>query len=175
MERFVSNSLQHGQRFWFYVPVLLAGMFPWTPLAALIFRPNVRKAGADLLLVVGFGLVFFSISVNKLPEYLLPLCCHSLAAVAGLALADLEDRAAIRILALCAGLACLAPMLSGILPEALAGGITRSHLPSMGSLWILPLALCVLMLRPAAAVGAIVVAVTAATVFLKIIVPADDR
>jgi 4-amino-4-deoxy-L-arabinose transferase-like glycosyltransferase len=167
VERLVSNSLQHGQPFWFYLPVLLAGVFPWTPLVALIFRQNVRKAGADFILVVGFGLVFFSISWNKLPEYLLPLL-PSLAALAGLALADLEDRAATRILAVCAGLASLAPMLSGILPEALAGGITRSHVPPMGSLWILPLAVCVLILRPTVAVSAIVVAITAATVFLKI-------
>jgi 4-amino-4-deoxy-L-arabinose transferase len=167
VERFVSPGLQHGQPFWFYVPVLLAGLFPWTPLIALIFRPKVRHAGSDFLLVLGFGLLFFSASWNKLPEYLLPLV-PSLAALAGLALADLECRAATRILVLCAALACLAPMLSGILPEALAGGIGKAHAVPLAWLWIVPLALCVLALRPALGVTAIALGVTAATVYVSI-------
>src|SRR5581483_6937509 len=89
VERFVNNSLQHGQPFWFYLPVLLAGIFPWTPLFGLIFRRKIRQVAGDLLLVAGFGLVFFSASYNKLPEYLLPLI-PSIAVLAGLGLADLE-------------------------------------------------------------------------------------
>src|SRR5262249_32693105 len=34
--RFLTPALQHGQPVWFYVPVLLAGVFPWTPLIALL-------------------------------------------------------------------------------------------------------------------------------------------
>jgi 4-amino-4-deoxy-L-arabinose transferase-like glycosyltransferase len=174
VERFVSSSLQHGQPFWFYLPVLLAGLFPWTPLIALVFRPKVRAAAADLLTLVGFGLIFFSLSWNKLPEYLLPLL-PSLAAAAGLGLSDLQDRTAIRVLTVCAALACLSPMLSSILPEALAGGISRSHLPSIAWLAVVPVSLLLLLLRPAAAMGAIAAAVTAATIFLKVsALPAVD-
>jgi 4-amino-4-deoxy-L-arabinose transferase-like glycosyltransferase len=167
VERFVNNSLQHGQPFWFYLPVLLAGIFPWTPLVVLIFRSKVRTAAADLLFVVGFGLIFFSTSYNKLPEYLLPLL-PSLAALAGVALAALEDRVATCMLALCAALTCLSPMVAGILPDALAGGIGQARPPSLVWLWILPLALLVWALRPTVAVAAIAVGVTAVTVFLKI-------
>jgi|HubBroStandDraft_5_1064220.scaffolds.fasta_scaffold49366_2 4-amino-4-deoxy-L-arabinose transferase-like glycosyltransferase len=73
--RFFSPELQHGQPFWFYLPVILLGLFPWTPLVALIFR---RKTFDDvrvrfLLAWLLFALVFFSASRNKLPGYVLPL------------------------------------------------------------------------------------------------------
>ncbi len=73
--RFFSPVLQHPQPFWYYLPVILAGLFPWTPLAALIFR---RKTFDDvrvrfLVAWLLFALVFFSIARNKLPGYVLPL------------------------------------------------------------------------------------------------------
>ena len=34
MERLYSSSIQHVEPFYFYIPVLLAGLFPWSPLAA---------------------------------------------------------------------------------------------------------------------------------------------
>ncbi len=36
--RFNSATLQHGEPFWFYLAVLPLGLFPWTPLFALLFR-----------------------------------------------------------------------------------------------------------------------------------------
>jgi len=73
--RFFSPELQHGQPFWFYLPVILLGLFPWTPLVALIFS---RKTFDDvrvrfLLAWLLFALAFFSASRNKLPGYVLPL------------------------------------------------------------------------------------------------------
>ena len=145
VERFVSDSLQHSQPFWFYLPVLFAGIFPWIALVPLVFRAKATV----LLLVVGWGLLFFSVSQNKLPEYLLPLL-PSLATLMGIELARLEPGAARKFLALTAGLAGLTPLLSTYLPEALAGGVSRSHLPSIGWLWIIPVILCfsVLSVRP---------------------------
>src|SRR5439155_24742625 len=75
VERFFTPSLQHVQPFWYYIPVLLAGLFPWTPLAGLLFRPKlfadvrIRSLGAWL----AFALLFFSLARNKLPGYVLPL------------------------------------------------------------------------------------------------------
>lgn len=164
--RFVDDSLLHVQPFWFYVPVLLAGIFPWVPLVGLIFRARATV----LLLVVGFGLIFFSAAQNKLPEYLLPLV-PSLAALMGIGLADLQPAAARKLLAGCAALAGLAPMLYGILPDALAGGISRSHFPSVGWLWVIPVLLCplVAILRPALGMVVVVATVAAGTIFLKIV------
>ena len=73
--RFLTPSLEHVQPFWYYLPVLLAGLFPWTPLVALLARRQfyadfrMRLLGAWVL----YGLVFFSVARNKLPGYLLPL------------------------------------------------------------------------------------------------------
>ncbi|MBI4906793.1 MAG: glycosyltransferase family 39 protein, partial [Acidobacteria bacterium] len=70
--RFASSDLQHVQPFWFYVPVLLLGLFPWTPVVAVLRRP-ANPWERLLWMWLGFGFVFFSLSVNKLPGYLLPL------------------------------------------------------------------------------------------------------
>ena len=64
-----------GSPIWFYVPVLLAGLFPWTPLLVLLFSaPLFQDRRAQFLLAwFAWGFVFFSASRNKLPGYLLPL------------------------------------------------------------------------------------------------------
>ncbi|MGD1092712.1 MAG: glycosyltransferase family 39 protein [Bryobacteraceae bacterium] len=75
VERFFTPSLQHVQPFWYYIPILLAGLFPWTPLAGLLFGRKTYRDVRVLSLAgwVLFGLVFFSAARNKLPGYLLPL------------------------------------------------------------------------------------------------------
>lgn len=72
--RFTSPELQHSQPFWFYAPVLAVLFVPWTPL---ILRYPWRLRESDLrvrfiALWALWPLVFFSISVNKLPGYILP-------------------------------------------------------------------------------------------------------
>ena len=75
ISRFFTPELQHVQPFWFYLPVLLAGLFPWIPLAGLLFRrktyDDVRISSLVLWLI--YALVFFSLAKNKLPGYVLPL------------------------------------------------------------------------------------------------------
>lgn len=68
IQRFISPDLQHVQPWWFYLPVLAGLLFPWT--AALVrIQPNDKP----YLLTALWGLLFFSVSRNKLPAYLLPL------------------------------------------------------------------------------------------------------
>jgi 4-amino-4-deoxy-L-arabinose transferase-like glycosyltransferase len=169
VERIFSESLQHRQPLWFYLPVLLLGLFPWTPAMALIGRKEVRARGQVFLLIVGFGVTIFSFPLNKLPEYLLPLL-PSLAVVVALGLDSVKCRTASLILALCAGLAGTAPLLATILPAALAEGIAKIHMPPMSWQWMLPVTLCValLTLRPVFGVAAVAATVTAATAFLII-------
>jgi 4-amino-4-deoxy-L-arabinose transferase-like glycosyltransferase len=74
-QRLYSTALQHVQPWYYYVPVLLGGLFPWTPLFAFLAR---RERPWDsrrrfLLAIAAFGFFFFSISLNKLPGYLIPL------------------------------------------------------------------------------------------------------
>ncbi len=140
--RFSSEELQHVQPFWFYAPVLAGGLFPWIP-ALLALRPALRK---DLrlripLAVFLFGFLFFSISRNKLPGYLLPLW-PSFCILAGAGLA--ASAAAGRPLFWTVMLAGLCQALATLLPEALLYGITRASVG--GVAWeyfaaLLPLAL----------------------------------
>jgi len=75
LARLYSTTLEHVQPWYFYIPVLLAAVFPWTPLLALVAerRTLIEPRRQFLAVIVGFGFVFFSASLNKLPGYLLPL------------------------------------------------------------------------------------------------------
>ena len=123
--RFLNSALQHGQPVWFYVPVLLAGLFPWTPLVGVLFKRQLYRDRRALFLLVwlAWGFLFFSASRNKLPGYLLPLL-PPLAALIGLALAS-AARARI-LLALSGALLCVAPALAGMLPLALESGLSHA-------------------------------------------------
>ena len=114
-QRFVSPSLQHVQGWWFYIPLLPAAFFPWTPVLALLVRRDLYsdKRLQFMLGVAAWGFIFFSASTNKLPGYLLPLM-PPLAVVAGVALerTQLAGRIAIGLSALaCCGFPVLVRML----------------------------------------------------------------
>jgi 4-amino-4-deoxy-L-arabinose transferase-like glycosyltransferase len=68
--RFFTPELQHVQPVWFYLPVLLGLMLPWAP-AVLAIR--IEKEERPWWLTLGFGILFLSVSRNKLATYLLPL------------------------------------------------------------------------------------------------------
>ncbi len=137
--RFANDALAHRQPFWFYAPVLLAGLFPWTPLAAHLARRGVLKDWRTQLLGawVVFGFVFFSASTNKLPGYLLPLV-PAVCALMGIAVA--EARGARWTLAVSALLLALAPAIAQILPEALQAGLRRASWTGAPLLWLVPAA-----------------------------------
>jgi 4-amino-4-deoxy-L-arabinose transferase-like glycosyltransferase len=76
---FVSEESRHPNPFYYYVPALLGGFFPWSaflPLTVwkLLRRPTGSDPGRLFLLVwAGFVFVFFSAATSKLPTYVLPL------------------------------------------------------------------------------------------------------
>src|SRR5206468_2631034 len=89
LERFGTNLYQHKQPFWFYIPVFLLGMLPWTVFTLTALVEAVRKGIQSikrsddgnqerdwlqlfLLLWTVIPIVFFSISRSKLPGYILP-------------------------------------------------------------------------------------------------------
>jgi 4-amino-4-deoxy-L-arabinose transferase-like glycosyltransferase len=119
-QRFISPGLQHVQRWWFYIPILPAIFFPWTPVLALLVRRELYsdKRLQFLLAVAAWGFVFFSASTNKLPGYLLPLM-PPLAMVAGVALerAQLAGRIVIGLSALAC---CAFPVLVMTLPTLMS-------------------------------------------------------
>ena len=124
--RFLSPSLEHVQPFWYYVPILLAGLFPWTPLAALLARRKVYDDVRVRLLAawVVYGLVFFSVARNKLPGYVLPLL-PALAIVLAVALEKAPAKQ--WWLAACAALLIALPAVAAVLPDALLSGLSRAH------------------------------------------------
>jgi 4-amino-4-deoxy-L-arabinose transferase len=173
--RFKSAALQHAQPFWFYVPVLAAALFPWTPLAALLFRRNSShdERRTLLLLWLLFGLIFFSVFLNKLPGYILPLL-PAAAALIGLALCEVVARWAIPA---AAATLCFIGPVAAILPQALAAGITRSHMPAWRPIWLLPLALVPIVWRVRRSIGVLLVAagMTAGVIYIKLVsFPAID-
>jgi 4-amino-4-deoxy-L-arabinose transferase-like glycosyltransferase len=146
-ERFFTPSLQHVQKFWFYVPVLLGGVFPWTPLIALL-RPGLfRDARLRFLgLWLLFAFAFFSIAKNKLPGYLIPLL-PAACLILGIAL-GWARRTRIPLF-LCALSLAVTPMVVAVLPDALDVGLSHAGwkgfdirfaaalvLLSIGPLWL---------------------------------------
>jgi 4-amino-4-deoxy-L-arabinose transferase-like glycosyltransferase len=85
VQRFTSTIHRHPGPFWYYLPVLLAGLFPWSGLAVPgLVRSAARESRADrfVLLWLVVPLVFFSLAASKLPGYILP-CVPPLAILMG--------------------------------------------------------------------------------------------
>jgi 4-amino-4-deoxy-L-arabinose transferase-like glycosyltransferase len=86
LARFGTNLYRHQQPFWFFVPVLLLGLIPWTVFACAAAyevlrawwseRPALFESGDALnfflLLWLIVPVLFFSLSQSKLPGYILP-------------------------------------------------------------------------------------------------------
>ena len=84
LQRFTSTIHNHPGPFWYYLPVLLAGVFPWSGLllpALLTATPRRERADLFLLVWLVLPLVFFSAAGSKLPGYILP-CLPPLAILA---------------------------------------------------------------------------------------------
>lgn len=123
-ERFFSSSLEHVQPWWFFCPVLAAFLLPWTPLlAALSPRSLWRDPRSRVLCLWAFGsAVFFSLSVNKLPGYILP-ALPPLAILLALAWQRTPRRG---LLAAAAATLALVPLAGALLPGGLADGVTSA-------------------------------------------------
>ena len=168
VSRVTSSTLQHVQPFWFYIPVLLLGMFPWTPLFALMARGRTYRdvRVSSLAIWIALALAFLSSIVNKLPGYLLPLL-PAFAIVFAVAV----DQAPFEEwwIGGCAVLLLAVPTIAAGLPNAFLAGFTRAHwgvrvwagvpfLPIAAGAWWLGFRkhteLAVVMTALAAAVGA---------------------
>jgi 4-amino-4-deoxy-L-arabinose transferase-like glycosyltransferase len=86
LQRMTTDVFRHSQPLWYFVPVALIGLLPWTVLVmaamADVFRRwrfraaavgSAESAFAVFLLIWGLApIVFFSFSGSKLPGYILP-------------------------------------------------------------------------------------------------------
>ena len=103
--RFTTKELGRFQPWYYFIPVLLSGMLPWTVLMfdALIntwrssrlpadgFREKAFNPARFLLVWAVFIYVFFTISDSKLPSYLLPMF-PALALLMGRQLVEMNTR-----------------------------------------------------------------------------------
>jgi hypothetical protein len=130
------EAIGHPQPFWFYLPILLAALFPWTsalllPVVTLAKRSrSIFKDPQQIFLFYWILLpfVFFSLAENKLPGYLLPIL-PPLALWIGAAVAERYNDAGSRwllrgvILGAALLLLALSPAIVVLLPESLATGL----------------------------------------------------
>jgi 4-amino-4-deoxy-L-arabinose transferase-like glycosyltransferase len=81
--RFATDRFNDPRPFWFYVPVVIAGMLPWSPYlvglwwrsAVAVVRRQRRLTDEEwrLLMWVALPLIFFALSIGKQPRYILPV------------------------------------------------------------------------------------------------------
>ncbi len=98
IQRFTGASAgQHPQPFWFYLPVILIGAFPWTFMLPVLLKKSVssmedRRESQFLWLWLVLPVLFFSISSGKLITYVLP-CFAPLAILLGQKIITEQDTA----------------------------------------------------------------------------------
>jgi 4-amino-4-deoxy-L-arabinose transferase-like glycosyltransferase len=81
LERFLTPVFRHQQPFWYFGPVLLLGLAPWTAAVVATIHAAGKTvtrrewAGSPSMFLAGWVVVpvaFFSLSQSKLPGYVLP-------------------------------------------------------------------------------------------------------
>jgi len=96
VQRFSSTIHNHPGPPWYYLPVLLVGLFPWSGLAVpglVRLAPRESRGDRFVLLWLLLPLAFFSLAASKLPGYILP-CVPPLAILMGRAADRLVNEAA---------------------------------------------------------------------------------
>ena len=83
VERFATDRYQADPRgIWFYLPIVIGGLLPWSPLMLIFWRPlrgvvaGVRRMGATEVRLAVWALaplLFYSVSIGKQPRYVLPV------------------------------------------------------------------------------------------------------
>lgn len=174
--RLYSDALQHVQPPYYYIPVLLAFLFPWTP-ALFLIRPKLWRNDrrfSCLAAVAIFGFIFFSVSINKLAGYVLPLI-PAVFLLIGDSLVKSRAWQRRPVLITCAVLIALIPFIGQLVPALLTRKVTLSSetmlllLPitlSMLLLFLTPLAVAVFA-RPVVAGGLLVLCACVAAIALK--------
>jgi 4-amino-4-deoxy-L-arabinose transferase-like glycosyltransferase len=127
VERYATPMFRHRQPFWYFAPIALLALLPWTvllwPAAAEGLRLRREKSwsgspGFFFACWAAWPIIFFSFSQSKLPGYVLP-AIPPMALVCAIALARTmsENGLRIRVLLLAIGLTwlgiCIAAVFAG--------------------------------------------------------------
>jgi 4-amino-4-deoxy-L-arabinose transferase-like glycosyltransferase len=79
-KRYLTPEFQHSQPFWYYLPITIIALLPWTFWLAWFAIREARKdmggyQRTQILFLASWGvfpILFFSLSKSKLPGYILP-------------------------------------------------------------------------------------------------------
>lgn len=93
--RYLTMEAGRYQPVWYYLPLLVLGLFPWTGFLYGALRKLSRQQPTEIFLVIWatFIFVFFSLSHSKLVPYILP-CLPPLAILIGLYFSQIKNEAA---------------------------------------------------------------------------------
>lgn len=82
LERFATDRYNEPRPVWFYVPIVLGGLMPWSPFILLwlptwhrVFKRErmVTRAEWRAILWAAIPFIFYSASIGKQPRYILPM------------------------------------------------------------------------------------------------------
>ena len=82
LERFATDRYNDPRPAWYYLPIVVGGLLPWSPLMLIFWRPlrgvvaGARRVGAAEVRLVLWALaplLFYSLSIGKQPRYVLPV------------------------------------------------------------------------------------------------------
>ena len=128
--RYLTSELAHPGPWWYYLPILLAGLFPWTAHILLIGKWRDLAADSRRIFLMSWILVvlaFFSLSQGKLPGYILVVL-----PAAAMWMGEEWKRATLeqlRVVGFAQALLSLSLIsMLGSLPAALSYGITHAPL-----------------------------------------------
>lgn len=110
-ERYLTPVFQHRQPFWFFVPITLLALLPWTGFLMGSLQEGLRlwrkkswiaSPGFFFCCWGIFPIVFFSFSESKLPSYILP-AVPALALITSVGAIRALERSRSNALVICAG------------------------------------------------------------------------
>lgn len=103
LERFATDRYNEPRPIWFYVPIVLGGLMPWSPFILLwlptwrrVFRRErmVTRAEWRAIIWAAVPFIFYSASIGKQPRYILPMLPPMALLLARTVIARLPDDSA---------------------------------------------------------------------------------
>ena len=139
IDRFLTKAHSRTGPPWYFVPILLAGMVPWTLLMFDAGLRALRRESAEgfqpkrfLLAWIVFVFAFFSYSSSKLPSYILPVF-PALALLIGDYLTRISSRAmalhTLPVLALALAAAWFAPQVTRLADVEVPLALYQNYVP----------------------------------------------
>jgi 4-amino-4-deoxy-L-arabinose transferase len=176
IRRFFSHEAQHSNPGWYFVPILLLGALPWTPVlpAALVGLTRQRRDRGVIRLATCwflFPFLFFSASRGKLATYILP-CFPGLAILISIGLLAYLRAGHRRTFQIGAAVVAVSATIAAPLVAAaeLVPRMPALYAPDRGAAWIVAVvgftacggiaAIAIRATRPVAAVMALALAPT---------------